>query len=55
MQRVSPRPVSPSLFSAQVEDSASSVSYPLRQRTSTLFAKLVLLDTSERAALSHDK
>ena len=36
MQRVSPRPVSPSLFSAQVEDSASSVSYPLRQRTHSI-------------------
>ena len=46
-----PRPASPSLFSAQVVGSASSVSYPLRQRTSLLFAKSVLLDTSERAEL----
>ena len=37
----------------KVVGSASSVSYPLRQRTPLLFAKSVLLDTSERAELCH--
>ena len=49
------RPASPSLFTAQAVGSTSSVSYPLRQRTSFLFAKSVLADTSERAELSHDR
>ena len=35
----------------KVVGSASSVSYPLRQWTPLLFAKSVLLDTSERAEL----